>query len=121
MLIAFIVTLGALAASTTCAPRSSPWEASRVKSARCKRRCSRKARTAANARRQAKRAKFTLIANTYWTFDLAKSDADQLDDFSHFFDTVVRIANQQLTTPAVGLKPYTHSSSEPKIRARSSS
>jgi Protein of unknown function (DUF3084) len=61
--------------------------------------------------------KFTLIANTYWTFDLAKSDAEQLDDFGHFFDTVVRIANQQLTTPAVGLRPYTHTSSEPKIRA----
>ena len=61
--------------------------------------------------------KFTLIANTYWTFDLAKSDADQLDDFGRFFDTVVKIANQQLTTPAIGLRPYTHTSSEPKIRA----
>ena len=58
-----------------------------------------------------------LIANTAWTFDLAKSDADQLDDFGRFFDTVVRIANQQLATPAVGLRPYTHKSSEPAIRA----
>jgi hypothetical protein len=62
--------------------------------------------------------KFTLIANTYWTFDLAKSDDDQLADFSHFFDTVVRTANQQLTTPAIGLRPYTDTASEPKIRAK---
>lgn len=61
--------------------------------------------------------KLTLIANTAWTFDLAKSDAEQLDDFGRFFDAVVRIANQQLTTPAIGLRPYTHSASEPAIRA----
>ena len=61
--------------------------------------------------------RLTLIANTAWTFDLARSDADQLDDFGRFFDAVVRIANQQLTTEAVGLRPYTHKSSEPAIRA----
>jgi hypothetical protein len=61
--------------------------------------------------------RLTLIANTAWTFDLAKSDASQIDDFARFFDAAVRIANQQLTTPAVGLKPYTHKSSEPAIRA----
>ena len=62
--------------------------------------------------------KLTLIANTAWTFDLTKSDADQIDDFGRFFDAVVRIANQQLTTPAVGLRPYTLTSSDPKIRAK---
>jgi hypothetical protein len=61
--------------------------------------------------------KLTLIANTAWTFDLAKSDAEQLDDFGRFFDTVVRIANQQFATPSVGLKPYAHKSSETSIRA----
>jgi len=61
--------------------------------------------------------KLTLIANTAWTFDLNKSDADQIGDFGRFFDTVVRIANQQLATPAVGLRPYVHRSSEPAIRA----
>lgn len=61
--------------------------------------------------------KATLIANTAWSFDLSKSDAEQLDEFGHFFDEVVRIANQQLTTPAVGLKRYPHKSSEPAIRA----
>jgi hypothetical protein len=61
--------------------------------------------------------RLTLIANTAWTFDLARSDADQLDDFGRFFDAVVRIANQQLTTPAIGLKAYTHKSTEPAIRA----
>ena len=60
--------------------------------------------------------KYTLIANTAWTFDLSHSDADQLDDFERFFDSVVRIANQNLTGAAVGLKPYTHKSSEPEIR-----
>jgi len=60
--------------------------------------------------------KYTLIANTAWTFDLARSDADQLDDFGRFFDAVVRIANQQFATTAVGLRPYTHSSGEPGIR-----
>lgn len=62
-------------------------------------------------------AKATLIANTAWLFDLSKSDADQLDEFGRFFDAVVKIANQQLTTPSVGLKPYTHKSSEPAIRS----
>lgn len=62
--------------------------------------------------------KFTLIANTAWTFDLAKTDEEQLADFARFFDTVVRIANQQLTTEAVGLKPYPGVSSDPAIRAR---
>jgi Protein of unknown function (DUF3084) len=61
--------------------------------------------------------KLTLIANRAWTFDLARSDADQIDAFSSFFDTVVSIANAQFTTPAVGLKPYTHKSSEPAIHA----
>ena len=61
--------------------------------------------------------KYTLIANTAWTFDLARSNADQLDDFGRFFDAAVRIANQQLATPAVGLRPYTHRASEPAIRA----
>jgi hypothetical protein len=61
--------------------------------------------------------KLTLIANTAWTFDLNKTDADQLEDFGRFFDTVVRIANQQFATPAVGLKPYVHKSKEPAIRA----
>jgi hypothetical protein len=60
--------------------------------------------------------KLTLIANTAWTFDLAKSDAEQLDDFGRFFDAVVRIANQQLTTPAIGLRPDTDSASDPRIR-----
>jgi hypothetical protein len=61
--------------------------------------------------------KFALIANTAWNFDLTKTDAEQLDEFAHFFDAVVRIANQQLTTPAIGLRPYTHTASEPAIRA----
>jgi hypothetical protein len=61
--------------------------------------------------------KYTLIANTAWTFDLAKTDAEQLDDFARFFDAVVRIANQQLATPSVGLKPYPHTAAEPAIRA----
>ena len=61
--------------------------------------------------------KYTLIANAAWTFDLAKSDADQVDEFGRFFDTAVRIANQQLATPVVGLKPYMHKASEPAIRA----
>ncbi len=61
--------------------------------------------------------KYTLIANTAWTFDLARTDAEQLDDFGRFFDAVVRIANQQLTTPAVGLRAYGHSSTDPGIRA----
>jgi len=61
--------------------------------------------------------KLTLIANTAWTFDLAKSDAEQIDDFGRFFDTVVRIANAQFAAQAIGLRPYTHKSSEPAIRA----
>ncbi len=61
--------------------------------------------------------KYTLIANTAWTFDLARTDAEQLDDFGRFFDAVVRIANAQLTTDAVGLRPYEHTSAEPAIRA----
>ena len=60
--------------------------------------------------------KYTLIANAAWTFDVTKSDADQVDDFGRFFDAVVKIANQQLATPAVGLRPYTHKASEPAIR-----
>jgi hypothetical protein len=59
---------------------------------------------------------YALIANTAWTFDLSHSDADQLDDFQRFFDSVVRIANTNLTTPAIGLRPYTHKASEPGIR-----
>ena len=62
--------------------------------------------------------KYQLIANTAWTFDLSKSNADQLDDFCKFFDSVVRIANQTFTAPYYGLKPYTHKSSEPAIRAK---
>ena len=61
--------------------------------------------------------KLALIANTFYSFDLAKSDAAQIDDFGRFFDAVVRIANQQLTTPAIGLKPYTHKASDPAIHA----
>jgi hypothetical protein len=61
--------------------------------------------------------KYTLIANTAWTFDLARTDAEQLDDFGRFFDAVVRIANQQLTTAAVGLRPYGHAAADPAIRA----
>ena len=60
--------------------------------------------------------KYTLIANTAWTFNLATSDADQLDDFERFFDAVVRIANHNLTTPAIGLKPYPHTASDPAIQ-----
>ncbi len=60
--------------------------------------------------------KYTLIANTAWTFDLSRTDAEQLEDFQRFFDTVVRSANANLTIPAVGLKPYTHKSTEPAIR-----
>jgi hypothetical protein len=60
--------------------------------------------------------KFALIANTAWPFDLAKTDADQLDEFGRFFDAVVAIANKQLTAPSVGLRPYTHKSSEAAIR-----
>jgi hypothetical protein len=60
--------------------------------------------------------KYTLIANTAWTFDLAESDASQLDDFERFFDSVVRIANQTLTTQAVGLKPYPHTAADPTIQ-----
>lgn len=61
--------------------------------------------------------KYTLIANTAWTFDLARSDAEQLDDFSRFFDAVVKIANGQLATPAVGLRRYERSSADPAIHA----
>ena len=61
--------------------------------------------------------RLTLIANDAWSFDLAKTDASQIDDFARFFNAVVKIANQQLTTPAVGLKPYTHNATEPAIRA----
>jgi len=60
--------------------------------------------------------KYTLIANTAWTFDLDASDESQIDDFERFFDTVVRIANQNLTVPAVGLKPYPHTSADPAIQ-----
>jgi hypothetical protein len=60
--------------------------------------------------------KYTLIANTAWTFDLDQSDESQLDDFSRFFDAAVRIANQSLTTPAIGLKPYPHAASDPAIQ-----
>lgn len=61
--------------------------------------------------------KLSLIANAAWTFDLSKSDDAQIDEFARFFDTVVNIANSQLATPAVGLRPYTHRASEPAIRA----
>ncbi len=62
--------------------------------------------------------KYTLIANTAWTFDLDESDESQLPDFERFFDSVVRIANENLTRPAVGLKAYPHTSADPKVRAR---
>lgn len=62
--------------------------------------------------------KFALIANTAWTFDLTRSDEDQLPAFARFFDSVVRTANQQLASPEVGLRPYTHTSAEPQIRDR---
>jgi len=62
--------------------------------------------------------KFTLIANTAWTFDLSKSDAAQLPDVARFFDAVVKIANQQLTTDEIGLKAYPGKSTDPEIRGR---
>jgi hypothetical protein len=118
MLIALIVTLGALAASSyvrtaffrlgTLSTRINELQAQAI---------------AQEKELQQTRSgilrvpKYTLIANTAWTYDLAKSDADQLDDFGRFFDAVVRIANQQLATKAVGLRPYVHKSSEPAIRA----
>jgi hypothetical protein len=115
MLIALIVTLGALAASSyvrtaffrlgTLSTRINELQAQAIAEEKVTR----------NGNLAVPR--LTLIANTAWTFDLAKSDADQLDDFGRFFDAVVRIANQQLTVPAVGLKPYTHKSSDPAIRA----
>ena len=61
-------------------------------------------------------SKYTLIANTAWTFDLNRTDDEQMPDFSRFFDAVVRIANQQLTTPQIGLKPYAHKSGEADIQ-----
>ncbi len=61
--------------------------------------------------------KLSLIANIYWTYDLTKTDAEQIDAFAQFFDAVVRIANQQLATQSVGLKPYAHKASEPAIHA----
>jgi hypothetical protein len=60
--------------------------------------------------------KFALVANTAWTFDLAQGDAEQMPAFSRFFDSVVRAANQQLANPQVGLRAYSHTSSEPEIR-----
>lgn len=60
--------------------------------------------------------KFALIANSAWTFDLARSDAEQLPAFERFFDSVVRLANEQLAAPQVGLKPYSHTAAEPQIR-----
>jgi len=102
MIIALIVTLGALAASSyvrtaffrlgTLTGRINELQAQAMSEEQLTRKGSLSV------------PRLTLIANTAWTFDLAKSDAEQLDDFGHFFDAVVRIANQQLTTPAVGLK-----------------
>ena len=118
MLIALIVTLGALAASSyvrtaffrlgTLSARINELQAQAL---------SQEKELQQTRSGSLSVPKFTLIANTAWTFDLAKSDAEQLDDFGRFFDAVVRIANQQLTTPAVGLRPYVHKSSEPAIRA----
>jgi hypothetical protein len=118
MLIALIVTLGALAASNyvrtaffrlgTLSARINELQAQAI---------------AQDKELQQTRGgslsvpRLTLIANTAWTFDLAKSDAEQIDDFSRFFDLVVRTANQQFATPAIGLKPYPHTSSDPAIRA----
>ena len=115
MIIALIVTLGALAASSyvrtaffrlgTLTGRINELQAQAMSEEQLTRKGSLSV------------PRLTLIANTAWTFDLAKSDAEQLDDFGHFFDAVVRIANQQLTTPAVGLKAYTHKSTDAAIRA----
>lgn len=63
--------------------------------------------------------KYALIAQIAWTYDLGKTDASQVDGpngLAAFFDQVVRIANQSLTVPALGLKPYAHNASEPDIR-----
>jgi hypothetical protein len=118
MLIALIVTLGALAASSyvrtaffrlgSLATRINELQAQAI---------SQEKELQQTRSGSLSVPKFTLIANTAWTFDMAKSDADQLDDFGRFFDAVVRIANQQLTTPAVGLKPYTRKSTDAPIRA----
>ncbi|HEY5348222.1 MAG TPA: DUF3084 domain-containing protein [Candidatus Lustribacter sp.] len=118
MLIALIVTMGALAASSyvrtaffrlgTLSSRINELQAQEL---------SQKKELEQTRSGSLAVPRLTLIANTAWTFDLAKSDADQLGDFGRFFDAVVRIANQQLATPAVGLRKYTHKSSEPAIRA----
>ncbi len=118
MLIALIVTLGALAASSyvrtaffrlgTLSARINELQAQEL---------SQKKELEQTRSGSLSVPRLTLIANAAWTFDLAKSDADQLGDFGRFFDAVVRIANQQLATPAVGLRPYTHKSTEPAIRA----
>jgi hypothetical protein len=118
MLIALIVTLGALAASSyvrtaffrlgTLSARINELQAQEL---------SQKKELEQTRSGSLAVPRLTLIANTAWTFDLAKSDADQLGDFGRFFDSVVRIANQQLATQAVGLRKYTHKSSEPAIRA----
>jgi hypothetical protein len=119
MLIALIVTLGALAASSYVRTAFFTLDklSSRINALQAQ-------ALAQDKELQQTRGgslavpKYTLIANTAWTFDLAKSDADQIDEFARFFDTAVRIANQQLATPIVGLKPYQHKASEPAIAAR---
>ncbi len=119
MLIALTVTLGALAASNyvrtaffrlgTLAARINELQAQALS----------QEKELQQTRNELLRVpKYTLIANTAWTFDLARSNADQLGDFGRFFDAVVRIANQQLTVAAVGLRPYTQTSNEPAIRAK---
>jgi hypothetical protein len=118
MLIALIVTLGALAASSYV--RTAFFRLGTL-STRINE-LQNQALLQENELRQTREAglavpRLTLIANAYWTFDLNKTDAEQLDEFGRFFDTVVRIANQQWATPGAGLRPYTHSSREPAIRA----
>jgi hypothetical protein len=119
MLIALIVTLGALAASNyvrtaffrlgTLSARINELQAQALSQEK-------ELQQTRNSSLSVPR--YTLIANRAWTFDLAKSDADQLDDFGRFFDAVVVIANQELTVPAVGLRPYVRKSTEPAIRAK---
>ncbi len=119
MLIALVITLGALAASSYV--RDAFFRMSSLTS-----RINELQAQALSEERELQQTrngilrvqKYTLIANTAWSFDLNRPDEDQIDDFAHFFDGVVRIANQQLTVSAIGLKPYPHTSSEPDIHAR---
>ena len=116
MLIALIVTLGALAASSyvrtaffrlgTLSARINALEAQAL---------------AQGKELQQTRSgslaipKYALIANRAWPFDLSKSNAAQIDDFGRCFDAVVQSANQQMAS--VGLRPDPHTASDPVIRA----